>query len=125
MLHTIHANNPTPACPACPARPAGRLQQIKDALGPGQDIDAVRIATCGSSGTTSCPMAGPSSIRPPALVTEYLAAGSLRSALARRADFLRSPVVRVKLCLDCARVGDCWGLSLWLVAGDVLRVISK
>lgn len=109
---------PLPTLPC----PTGRLQQIKDALGPGQDIDAVRIATCGSSGTTSCPMAGPGSIRPPALVTEYLAAGSLRSALARRADFLRSPVVRVKLCLDCARVGCSGRLSVVLLAGTVVHV---
>ncbi len=65
----------------------------------------MRIATCGSSGTAGCLVPGPGTIRPPALVTEFLAAGSLRSALAHRADFLRSPVVRVKLSLDCARVG--------------------
>jgi hypothetical protein len=45
-----------------------------------------------------------SQIRPPALVTEYLASGSLRAAITRRADFLSRDSVRIKLALDAARV---------------------
>lgn len=43
-------------------------------------------------------------IRPPALVTEFLASGSLRAAITRRADFLSRDSVRIKLALDAARV---------------------
>jgi hypothetical protein len=42
-------------------------------------------------------------VRPPALVTEYMAGGSVRAALDRRARFLASPGVRLKLALDAAR----------------------
>ena len=42
-------------------------------------------------------------IRPPALVTEYMAGGSVRSALSKKADFIRPPLVRIKLALDTAR----------------------
>lgn len=40
----------------------------------------------------------------PAVVTEYLAAGSLRSAISNKADWLRSNMAKVKLLLDTARV---------------------
>lgn len=46
----------------------------------------------------------PGAVRPPALVTEYLGAGSLRGAVVRKADFLKSNSVRIKLALDTARV---------------------
>ncbi len=65
------------------------------------DIDAVTLTTALAAGIPVLPGV----IRPPALVTEYLGAGSLRTALSRGADFLRSDVVRVKLALDAARVG--------------------
>lgn len=45
-----------------------------------------------------------SALRPPALVTEYLASGSLRAALARKADFVTHDSVKIKLALDAARV---------------------
>jgi hypothetical protein len=38
------------------------------------------------------------------LVTEFLASGSLRAAITRRADFLSRDSVRIKLALDAARV---------------------
>jgi hypothetical protein len=37
-------------------------------------------------------------------VCEYLAAGSLRAAISRKADFLKSDSIRIKLALDTARV---------------------
>jgi hypothetical protein len=55
-------------------------------------------------------------VRPPALVTEYLGAGSLRGAISRRADFLRSDSVRIKLALDTARVRARGGEDPWLWA---------
>jgi hypothetical protein len=44
-------------------------------------------------------------IRPPALVCEYLAHGSLRSAINAAAEWLAAPQAKVKLMLDTARVG--------------------
>ncbi|GFR45173.1 hypothetical protein Agub_g6561, partial [Astrephomene gubernaculifera] len=63
------------------------------------DIDAVRLTAALSAGMPILPGV----IRPPALVAEYLGAGSLRAALTRGSDFLRSELVRVKLALDAAR----------------------
>lgn len=40
----------------------------------------------------------------PAIVTEYMAAGSLRVALSRKADWLSSGMAKVKVMLDAARV---------------------
>ncbi|KAI8472959.1 MAG: kinase-like protein [Monoraphidium minutum] len=42
-------------------------------------------------------------VRPPALVVEYLSAGSLRSALDGTAEWLAAPQAKVKLLLDTAR----------------------
>jgi hypothetical protein len=44
-------------------------------------------------------------VRPPALVCEYLANGSLRSAINAAAEWLAAPQAKVKLMLDTARVG--------------------
>ena len=66
---------------------------------PGQCIDAVYIA----QNPLDEPMM-PGMIRPPALVTEYMTAGSVRNALVRKAEFMNSSVVRVKIALDTARV---------------------
>jgi len=37
-------------------------------------------------------------------VTEYLASGSLRAAITRKADFVTRDSVKIKLALDAARV---------------------
>jgi len=42
-------------------------------------------------------------IRPPALVQEFMSGGSVRAALSRKADMVRSPAARIKLALDTAR----------------------
>jgi serine/threonine protein kinase len=48
--------------------------------------------------------AAASPLRPPALVTEYLAGGSLRAALSRGAEWLLgAPLAKVKVLLDTAR----------------------
>lgn len=51
-----------------------------------------------------CKEAPISALRPPALVTEYLASGSLRAAMARKAEFVTKDSVKIKLALDAARV---------------------
>lgn len=47
-----------------------------------------------------------SALRPPALVTEYLASGSLRAAITRKADFVTRDSVKIKLALDATRVSS-------------------
>lgn len=45
----------------------------------------------------------PGVLRPPALVTEYMAGGSLKTALARKADIVAGPLTRIVLALDAAK----------------------
>lgn len=45
----------------------------------------------------------PGILRPPALVTEYMAGGSLKVALARKADIVAGPLTRIVLALDAAK----------------------
>jgi len=45
----------------------------------------------------------PGILRPPALVTEYMAGGSLKAALARKADIVAGPLTRIVLALDAAK----------------------
>eukprot|EP00775_Hariotina_reticulata_P008027 gene8027-8223_t len=80
------------------------LEAVRSHLGPGQGLDAVKLATqMANRHRQEMPS---SQIRPPALVTEYLASGSLRAAMTRRADFLSRDSVRIKLALDAARGMD-------------------
>ena len=46
----------------------------------------------------------PGTVRPPAIVTEYMSGGSLRSALSRRADFVQGMLPRVMISFDAAKV---------------------
>ncbi len=69
-------------------------------VGYGGDIDAVSLTSWLAAGAPVVPGV----IRPPALVAEYLGGGSLRGALSRGLDYLRSELVRAKLALDAARV---------------------
>uniref|UniRef100_A0A383V2H6 Protein kinase domain-containing protein n=1 Tax=Tetradesmus obliquus TaxID=3088 RepID=A0A383V2H6_TETOB len=80
------------------------LEAVRSHLGPGQGLDAVKVAT--SMANRHRAEVAVSQIRPPALVTEYLASGSLRAAITRRADFLSRDSVRIKLALDAARGMD-------------------
>ncbi|KAF6261784.1 hypothetical protein COO60DRAFT_1699613 [Scenedesmus sp. NREL 46B-D3] len=82
------------------------LEAVRSHLGPGQGLDAVKVATsmanrCGAPAGGRC-QPGPAA----RLVTEYLASGSLRAAITRRADFLSRDSVRIKLALDAARGMD-------------------
>ncbi len=58
---------------------------------------------------------------PPAIVTEYMAAGSLRAALNRKADWLNSSMAKVKVMLDAARVR---GHRSLVVSGHRVGMIS-
>lgn len=45
----------------------------------------------------------PGALRPPAIVTEYMAGGSLKGALARKADIVAGALTRLVLALDAAK----------------------
>jgi len=64
-------------------------------------LDAVAVAT--EQLQRNAASMAPGLMRAPALVTEFMGAGSLRAALTRRDEFLRSNAVRVKIALDAAR----------------------
>ena len=49
----------------------------------------------------------PGTVRPPAIVTEFMSGGSLRSALSRRADFVQGMLPRVMISFDAAKVRMC------------------
>lgn len=44
-------------------------------------------------------------VRPPAIVVEYMGQGSLKGALARKADIVQGPLIRVLIAMDAAKVG--------------------
>jgi len=59
-------------------------------------------------------LSGAGSVHPsaPAIVTEYMSAGSLRQAISNKAEWLNSNLAKAKLLLDTAKVGDCSTASL-------------
>jgi hypothetical protein len=64
-----------------------------------------------------------SALRPPALVCEYLASGSLRAAITRKAEFLQRDSVKIKLALDAARVSVPGGLCQHQGGGPRARTV--
>lgn len=46
-------------------------------------------------------------VRPPAIVVEYMGQGSLKGALARKADIVQGALIRVLIAMDAAKVGCC------------------
>ena len=44
-------------------------------------------------------------VRAPAIVTEYMAQGSLKGALSRKAEIVQGALIRVIIALDAAKVG--------------------
>ena len=64
--------------------------------GNGDIVDAIQEEA-------GAPSMMPGILRPPCLVTEYMAGGSLKSALQRRADIVAGPLTRVVLALDAAK----------------------
>lgn len=76
----------------------------------------------------------PGSVRPPAIVTEFMSQGSLKSALQRKADIVQGALMRVLIAMDAAKVPfhpcSAWYLcriipgSLSLPAQSLYRVKS-
>lgn len=50
-------------------------------------------------------------VRPPAIVVEYMGQGSLKGAIARKADIVQGPLIRVLIAMDAAKVGFVLHLS--------------
>lgn len=68
-------------------------------VGCDKPIDAVHLAADVASKTPILP----GMLRPPALVCEYMGGGSVRAALSRKAEFIKTSAARVKIALDAAR----------------------
>jgi serine/threonine protein kinase len=60
------------------------------------------IRTVSASAASQC---GSREVCGPAIVSEYMAAGSLHNALQNQAEWLKSSMAKVKVLLDTARVG--------------------
>ena len=61
------------------------------------------------------PQAGAGTVRPPAIVVEYMGQGSLKGALARKADIVQGALIRVLIAMDAAKVCCCsaYGAALY------------
>ena len=46
-------------------------------------------------------------VRPPAIVVEYMGQGSLKGALARKAEIVQGALIRVLIAMDAAKVCCC------------------
>ena len=62
--------------------------------------DAVELAAA----LARQPQAGAGTVRPPAIVVEYMGQGSLKGALARKADIVQGALIRVLIAMDAAKV---------------------
>ena len=47
---------------------------------------------------------GPGTLRPPAIITEFMSQGSLKGALSRKLEILQPPLMRLMVALDAAKV---------------------
>ena len=52
-------------------------------------------------------------VRAPAIVTEYMAQGSLKGALSRKAEIVQGALIRVIIALDAAKVGASLSALQW------------
>lgn len=48
----------------------------------------------------------PGTVRPPAIITEFMSQGSLKGALQRKADIVQGALMRVLIAMDAAKVMD-------------------
>jgi hypothetical protein len=64
----------------------------------------LRCVRCTHATLPCCRVLACHAIQGVAVVCEYLSGNSIRSALRRRADVVRSPLARIKVALDAARV---------------------
>ena len=46
----------------------------------------------------------PHHVRPPAMVTEYMSQGSVKTALQRKTEIVKGPLMRVLIAMDAAKV---------------------
>lgn len=63
--------------------------------------DAVELA---AALARAPPAGGAGVVRPPAIVVEYMGQGSLKGALARKADIVQGALIRVLIAMDAAKV---------------------
>lgn len=75
---------------------------IEDLLDRG-DGDAVELA---AASARQPPTGGAGVVRPPAIVVEYMGQGSLKGALARKADIVQGSLIRVLIAMDAAKVRE-------------------
>lgn len=68
------------------------------------DGDAVELA---AANARAPPTGGAGVVRPPAIVVEYMGQGSLKGALARKADIVQGALIRVLIAMDAAKVLSC------------------
>lgn len=68
------------------------------------DGDAVELA---AANARAPPTGGAGVVRPPAIVVEYMGQGSLKGALARKADIVQGALIRVLIAMDAAKVRSC------------------
>lgn len=67
----------------------------------GDTNDAVELA---AALARQVPAGGAGVVRPPAIVVEYMGQGSLKGALARKADIVQGALIRVLIAMDAAKV---------------------
>jgi hypothetical protein len=67
--------------------------------------DVVAVAAALANRRSGTMRGGPNNLRPPAIVTEFMAGGSLRGALGRATDMVSGALTRVMIALDAAKVG--------------------
>lgn len=67
----------------------------------GDTGDAVELA---AALARQPPAGGAGVVRPPAIVVEYMGQGSLKGALARKADIVQGALIRVLIAMDAAKV---------------------
>ncbi len=95
-MKTCHHRDRQPSSAASPQRTDERGNEVLD----------MREPLCrpgpGSAGGLTLPYAN---LRPPALVTELMAQGSLQQALARKAEIVASPLSRLLVAIEAAKVG--------------------
>ena len=79
---------------------SGDLDALIDSAEPIEIASAMTHPPPGQGGRT-----GPGTLRPPAIITEFMSQGSLKGALSRRLEILQPPLMRLMVALDAAKVG--------------------
>lgn len=77
----------------------------KDSSDEGSDADSEAANVPASAAQQQGKGSVPGSVRPPAIVTEFMSQGSLKGALQRKADICQGALMRVLIAMDAAKVG--------------------